>query len=233
MTDKQYEELCRYFVACHLGIDIAKVVSIRIPNPKREDLPQYKHQIDLYWEIEDGMALYLNIANAKWRGSSKLEQGDVLKLQQVKQKVAAHKAVMITNSEFTSGAIAAAKDDGIALHIVRPDFDYSELAPIKANLIQQQIQTLAASAGKPLYFHEVVHKGFDLADAQNRPLPTTPAPIATPIFYGTGAMPSCPDKAITSVPNKAIGGSGSGGQRGQGFDGGHSKGSGGPGYQRK
>ena len=44
-------------------------------------------------------------------------------LQQVRQKVAAHKAVMITNTGFTAGAIAAAKDGGIALHGVRPLLD--------------------------------------------------------------------------------------------------------------
>jgi UDP:flavonoid glycosyltransferase YjiC (YdhE family) len=38
---------------------------------------------------------YINIANAKWRSSSKIEQGEVLLLNQVKQKVAAHKAMMI------------------------------------------------------------------------------------------------------------------------------------------
>ena len=129
MTSKQYEELCRYFLASQLGIGIDKVVSVEIPNPQRPDLPGYKHQIDLFWETGDSVALYLNIANAKWRGSSKVDQPEVLLLQQVKQKVAAHKAVMLTNSEFTAGAVAAAQDDGIALHIVRPEFDASVLSP--------------------------------------------------------------------------------------------------------
>ena len=70
-----------------------------------------KHQIDLYWETEDAISLHLHIANAKWRGSDKVDQPDVLLLQKVKEKVAAHKAVMITNSEYTKGAIAAAMDD--------------------------------------------------------------------------------------------------------------------------
>src|SRR5262249_51130257 len=143
MTSKQYEELCRYFLASRLGVGIDNVVSVEIPNSQRPDLPGYKHQIDLYWQTGDSVALYLNIANAKWRGSSKVDQPEVLLLQQVKQKVAAHKAVLLTNSGFTAGAIAAAQDDGIALHIVRPEFDYSGLSPKDTSLIRQEIQDQA------------------------------------------------------------------------------------------
>jgi hypothetical protein len=47
------------------------VVSRIIANPRREPGPDgihlepYKHQIDLYWETEDSLARYVNIANAK------------------------------------------------------------------------------------------------------------------------------------------------------------------------
>ena len=227
-NDKRYEELCRYFLASQLGIGIDKVVSVEIPNPRRGDLPQYKHQVDLYWETEGSLTLYLNIANAKWRGSEKVKQGEVMLLQQVKQKVAAHKVVMLTNSEFTAGALAAAQDDGIALHIVRPKFDPTVLSPKDVNLIRQEIQDLAAQQGKPPYFHEVVHKAFDLAV-----LAPPSHPVASPITaYGAGALPSYSTKVMTDYPNEAIGGGGA--QRGGGgFGGGPSKGSGGPGYRTK
>ena len=112
MDSDQYEELCRYFIAEKANLPIEAVKSVTIPNPQRPGLPVYKHQIDLYWETGDNIALYLNIANAKWRGSEKVEQGEVMLLQQVCQKVSAHKAFMITNVGFTAGAVAAAKDEG-------------------------------------------------------------------------------------------------------------------------
>jgi len=102
MNSRQFEELCRVFLADKVALSVADILSGDIPNPKRPGLPEYKHQIDLYWETGNEIALYLNIANAKWRGSQKVDQSDVLLLQQVKQKVGAHKAVMITNSEYTA-----------------------------------------------------------------------------------------------------------------------------------
>jgi hypothetical protein len=67
-------------------------------------LPQYSHQIDLYWETGDDVCSYLNIANAKWRGTAKVGQGDVLLLQHVKQKVSAHKAFDLTEPTSPAGA---------------------------------------------------------------------------------------------------------------------------------
>ncbi len=127
MNSIQYEELCRFYIAKKLQISVDMVKSTHVPNPVRPGLPQYKHQIDLYWETEDEISKYLNIANAKWRGPAKVDQPEILLLQQVKQKVGAHKAIMITNTGFTSGAEAAARDDGIGMHIVVPAFDYSNL----------------------------------------------------------------------------------------------------------
>jgi len=195
MNSVQYEELCRHFLAQRVGLPVDKVPSMRIPNPKRGDLPQYSHQIDLYWETGDDVCSYLNIANAKWRGTAKVEQGDVLLVQQVKQDVSAHKAVMITNTEFTSGAEAAAKDKGIALHIVQPSFDASILDVKDRALIQSQIQELASSASQPVFQHRVVHKAFDLA------VPTSPAGAP-----GQAVLSSCSTKVVTGYVNKAGGG---------------------------
>ena len=163
MNSIQYEELCRSFLADKFNLSIEEVLSVKIPNPRRPDLPKYGHQIDLYWE--DGNELIENkyIANAKWRSSSKVEQGEILLLQKVKEKVAANKAVMITNIGFTEGAEAVAKDEGIALHIVHPDFD---IAILDTNLkdrkvIQTQFQKLSTN-DKPPYTYEIVHRAFDL-----------------------------------------------------------------------
>ncbi len=162
MNSIQYEELCRLFIADKFELSIEEVQSIRIPNPKRADLPEYSHQIDLYWEDGNEVVLYLNIANAKWRTSDKVDQPEVLLLQKVREKVAANKAVMITNTGFTKGAEAAAKDDGIALDIVCPS---SDLAILDIDLkdrkvIQTQLQELSAN-GKEVYTYQVIHRAVD------------------------------------------------------------------------
>ena len=152
MTSKQYEELCRIFIADQFGVEIDVVTSEFIQSPTLSINPDLRHQIDLYWESGNNAVKYVNIANAKWRsGTNKVNQPDVLLLKEVKQQINAHKAVMITNSEFTAGAIAVAKSAGIALHVVQPQFDYSNLAKKNARLILKEMQQVAASSTKPLY----------------------------------------------------------------------------------
>jgi hypothetical protein len=164
MNSRQYEELCRYFLAEKLGMSVEQIQSIHIPNPTRPELPEYKHQIDLYWEIESELVKYLHIANAKWRGDDKVDQPEVLLLQQVKQKVAAHKALILTTQGYTKGAVAAAKDEGIALHIVKPNFDFSIL-PIQSQIaIQAKLQEIASASNQPVFLNEVVHKAFDFRE---------------------------------------------------------------------
>ena len=160
MDSEQYEELCRYFIAEQTGLPVEDVRSVRIPNPKRPGLPAYKHQIDLYWESGDDIALYLNIANAKWRGSATIKQGEVLLLQQVRQQVAAHKAFMITNVGFTAGAVAAAKDNGIALHRVSPTFDTSMLPRRGRFAIQGALRDVASQTTEALYSLHVENRGL-------------------------------------------------------------------------
>jgi len=153
MNSIQYEELCRFYIAKKLSLSIDLVKSSRMPNPVRSGRPEYKHQIDLYWETEDEIAKYLNIANAKWRGHEKVDQPDVLLLQQVKQKVGAHKAILITNVGFTSGAEAAAQDDGIGLHIVVPAFDYSRLPKSNRKEIQHRLSQMPSQLASVVYSH--------------------------------------------------------------------------------
>lgn len=167
MNSIQYEELCRYFLAQKYGMDIEQIQSVRIPNPKRKDLPQYHHQIDLYWETNDELCQNRYIANAKWRGSGKIEQRDVLLLQQVKMELDVHKAMMITSSEFTSGAEAVAKDKGIALHIVKPTFDVAILPAKDRSLIQANIQEVDSSmADQTVYEHITINKAFESSETK-------------------------------------------------------------------
>src|SRR5260370_42363647 len=79
MTSRQYEELCRFFLADLFQIGIHQVLSMEMMNPARPNFPSYRHQIDLYWDIETEAARYLHIANAKFRAPPLLiDQRDVL-----------------------------------------------------------------------------------------------------------------------------------------------------------
>ncbi|HLJ95121.1 MAG TPA: restriction endonuclease [Gemmataceae bacterium] len=174
MTSQQYEELCRFFIADQLHLDISQVVSRTIANPRREPGPDgsdpepYTHQIDLYWETGDGLAQYVNIANAKWRGHNKVRQYEVLLLQKVREKVGAHKAFMITNSGFTGRAQQVAEDEGIGLLIVRPQFNSRSMHRTRRGQILEYLQDLARQA-RPIYIHDVLRKGVasDLESAES------------------------------------------------------------------
>lgn len=164
MNGTQYEEFCRLFLNDKYGIDIEEIQSCRIPSPTHPNLSEYKNQIDLYWEHENELARYVNIADAKWRGGSdKVPIGKVRELEQVKNDINAHKAMMITNTDFTDGARSFGENKGIALHVVRPDFDYTTLNLDLKNREQIQAQLRQSFAGnKPPYNHKVVCKGVDL-----------------------------------------------------------------------
>ncbi len=159
----QYEELCRLFIADKFETSIEEVKSVRIPSPTHPGLVKYENQIDLYWEDGNEVALYLNIADAKWRGSDNVQIGRAKELQFVRNDINnANKAILITNTGFDDGVKGVADKYGMGLHIVRPDFDLAILDPglIDRKIIQTQLQELTTN-GKPLYTFEVVHRAFD------------------------------------------------------------------------
>lgn len=195
MNSQQYEELCRFVIADRLKIDINQIKSASIPSPTLPDSPGISNQIDLYWETNNDLARYLTIANAKWRATAKVEQGEVLLLQQVKQEVNAHKAMMITSTEFTAGARAVAEAKGIALLIVRPDFDYQgfpvqDRTAMQTHLHHQPQHNSTTYAAKPMYTYEIVYRGLDL-------------PLLSP-----EAIPRPESKPVPSHPNKMVTGPG-------------------------
>jgi hypothetical protein len=196
MNSQQYEELCRHFLAVKIGISVDQIKSVHIPNPARPGLPVYQHQIDLYWETETDLIKYLHIANSKWRGNDKVDQPEILLLQQVKQDVAAHKALILTTCGYTEGAIAAAKDKGIALHIVKPDFDISILPTRDRDIIQAKLREVAAASNQPIFLHVIVHKAFDFAQVSPQGQP----------FRGPSGFPGHQTKVVTSYETKAGGG---------------------------
>ncbi len=228
MNSVQYEELCRFFLAQKVGISPDKICSTRIPNPKRQNLPQYSHQIDLYWETGDDVSQYLNIANAKWRGSDKVDQSDVMLLQQVKEDLQAHKAVMITNTEFTFGADAVAQDKGIALHIVRPTFDVTALPSKDRPVILAGIQHIASTTSQSVYEHVVVQRAFDLAESVPE---RSPGSQPGHISHSPTSVPGYESRIVAGYSHR--GGLSGGGHKGGGGGHGPETRGGGPGFRTK
>jgi hypothetical protein len=164
MTGPQYEELCRRFVADQTGMPVEAVRSMLLPNPTRHPeswltrLGPYRHQVDLCWETWEWLTCCLNIANAKWKNRGKVGLSAVLLLQQVRVKVGAHKAVLITNNGYSKVAERAAADEGIGLLIVRPEFDSRALVAGPRAAIQQQFAKLVRAQPR-IYSCAVVQKG--------------------------------------------------------------------------
>jgi len=192
MHSEQYEELCRRFVAEKESLKLDEVQSRRVPNPSRPGLPVYEHQIDLWWETSGGLATYTNIANAKWRTGRKIGEGDVVLLQKVREKVSAHKAVIITNTGFTRGAIASAKDDQIALHVLKPEFDPSVLPRRDRPAIQRVLDDIKSQTAQPLWSHNVVERGIGFTQDVGASLPAhgAAATCDTPTQTRVVAQPS-------------------------------------------
>jgi hypothetical protein len=97
-----------------------------------------------------------------------LDQPEVLLLQQVKEELDAHKAMMLTNVGFTGGAIAVAQNKGIALHIVRPDFNINLLPGKNRADIQAKLQQIERESGRPVFKHQIVHKAFDFIETSDQ-----------------------------------------------------------------
>lgn len=198
MTSKQYEELCRLFIADQFKLDVYEVTSEHKASATLPENPDIKHQIDLYWETGNEVTKYINIANAKWRSEDKVDQGEMLLLKEVKQQLNAHKAVMMTNIGFTSGAIAVAKNAEISLHVVQPTFDYSKLEGKDAKAIQSQIQAIVASQKEPVYSFRVEHRALDTKPQSKPPIhqSSKPQPYQTRILTGR-------ENRTINRPNKA------------------------------
>ncbi len=199
MNSAQYEELCRRFIADQFDLPVSEVRSARIPNPQRPGMKEFAHQIDHYWETQSDVAKYVNIANAKWRSSRKVEQGALMKLEAVRQKVGAHKAFIFTNVGFTDGALAAAEDAGIALHIVKPSFDYARLPKSDRDAMQRDLEQLAKQ-GRPAYSYQIELRGLDLAVERK----VVPSPGAAP-GPSTRQATGYTTRAQTSYSTKTVG----------------------------
>jgi len=158
MNAMQYEELCRQFVSETLGVPKHKIESRRMPAPARPGEKARLRQVDLCWETETELGNYLTIADAKYRGQFKIDQDAVVSLQKVKEDVGAQKAMIITTTEFTEGAVESAKHFGIALHILRPAAAFDGLHKSDRKRMQQHLARLAKASPAIPCRHTVVCK---------------------------------------------------------------------------
>jgi hypothetical protein len=150
VTRWQYHELCRRCIADQFRVDLHQVRPGEIPNPLRQGQPRYRHHIDLLWICENHLERYVHIAAIHWRETGLVALDEVLLLQKRKEKIAAHKGLLITNTGFCSAARAAALDDGVDLFILRPLVDPRDVRPWDAVSFQQKLQELSAKA-QPFY----------------------------------------------------------------------------------
>jgi len=126
MTGPEYEQFVRAVLAERLNLAPDQLVSTRSPGatlPGQDDL---KHQIDLIYFQDNEIAEYITIIECKFRSSDLVDQPEVQNLVFVKGSVRAHKAIMVTNNGFTSGARAVAKSHRVALLIIKPEFELSQ-----------------------------------------------------------------------------------------------------------
>ena len=221
----QYEELCRLFIADKFDLSIEEVKSVRIPSPTHPDLVNYENQIDLYWESGNEVALYLNIADAKWRGSDNVSKMMAGNLQFVMNDISnINKAILITNTDFDDGVIGIADKYGMGLYIVLPDFDLAILDPglTDRKIIQTRLLELVDN-DKPIYDYKIERRAIDSGivdtaqttvpdkkDIQTRDIKQAPVNRMVETTSNRGTPPS-----IQKVQTRQ-GGSRSGGQGGSG-----------------
>ena len=128
MTGLEYEQFVRAVLSEKLNLAPEELQSAHVPGAVLPGASSAQHQIDLFYVEETEVARYLTIIECKYRGSRPVDQALIQNLAFVRDNVRAHKAIMVTNKGFTSGAMAIAESQGIALLVVKPkllEFDYS------------------------------------------------------------------------------------------------------------
>jgi hypothetical protein len=206
MTSQQYEELCRQFLVETLHLDPQQIYSGSMENPRRLGLPRFAHQVDLCWETETDLLRYLHIANAKWHGPRfQVQLPDVLLLQQIKLKLGAHKGILLTNTGYSEGALAAALDEGVALYVVRPEFDGELFAGSQPQKWREQLQAhVRQTPSRPLYSYQLILKGTPALAAPTPIGPAGPRAAAPPVQAPVtpGAAPSATPQTFPGYRTK-------------------------------
>ena len=120
MTGTEYERFVRAVLVERLDIPPVRLRSTFEAGATLPGMPALEHQIDLIWFQENEVAEYITIIECKYRGTDPVDQPEIQNLAFVRDSVRAHKALMVTNIGFTSGARALAQSQKIALLVVNP-----------------------------------------------------------------------------------------------------------------
>jgi hypothetical protein len=130
MNGSLYEQFVRSILAKRLKISPDDLRSAREPGAVLPGGASVMHQIDLIYTERGPVADYITVIECKYRTTAPVDQEEISKLAYVKGNLRASKAILVTNTEFTKGALALAESERIALLIVRPGLDGSELEAI-------------------------------------------------------------------------------------------------------
>ena len=157
MTHMQYRELCRLFIVQRLHLEASLVRTLRLPVARRGGLPALRQEVDLYWESEDRLARFRNIASLAWRERAKVNETEVLLLGRARERVGAHKALFFANTGFTRRALRVADDEGIGLVLLQTRIRWRSLRETKPRLLFEELAR--RDARRRAYSFRVVKKG--------------------------------------------------------------------------
>jgi restriction system protein len=134
------------FIKEHLESLAAKLKDFRVEHLEKLNGPDGDYVIDVIARFEALGVSFLVLVECKRYKSIPIERELVQVLNQKKQSVAAHKAIMYTTSDYRDGAIEFARAHGIAL--VRIEYDQMNYAvkawvgELKARLVSPEVGTL-------------------------------------------------------------------------------------------
>jgi hypothetical protein len=204
LTAMQYEVLCRHAISRELGVPLGTIKSGYRAAPSMEGR-KLKHQIDLYWTSGDGVCEYLVFANAKWQRNH-VSLPALMTLIGVQHDIHAQKAMLMTNSGYSPGVVAHAREKGIALLIVRPvaDLEVGRIPDYPREWVTAGLESVASERVSRVYTVNYVHKSFGPGGVAGPGAPVRPAAVVggAPIV-GVSAAPAQAMRPA-SVPNKMM-----------------------------
>ena len=118
MKGPEYEQFVRAVLSRKLGLRPDELRSTHAPGVTLPNASDVEHQVDLFFVQETEVVEYITIIECKYRESRPVDQALVQNLAFVRDSIRAHKAIMVTNKGFTSGAKAVAESQKIALLLI-------------------------------------------------------------------------------------------------------------------
>ena len=146
MKGLEYEQFVRAVLRRKLGLTPAELQSTHAAGATLPNAADVEHQVDLFYVQDTEIAEYVTIIECKYRESRPVDQALVQNLAFVRDSMRAHKAIMVTNNGFTSGAKAVAEAQRIALLVVEPRL--SEFTPPENSSVDQLFAAVEAELAR-------------------------------------------------------------------------------------